>query len=58
MLRDITFGQYYQANSPIHRLDPRTKLLLSVVYIFFLFCAEGILGYLLIAGFTISLYLI
>lgn len=58
MLRDITFGQYYQANSPVHRLDPRTKLLLSVVYIVFLFCAEGILGYLLIAGFTISLYLI
>lgn len=58
MLRDITFGQYYYATSPVHRLDPRTKLLLAIVYIIFLFCAKGLIGYLLIAAFTVFLYLI
>ncbi|MDR1805825.1 MAG: energy-coupling factor transporter transmembrane protein EcfT [Clostridium sp.] len=33
MLSDITLGQYYRASSPVHRLDPRTKILLSVALI-------------------------
>lgn len=32
-MRDITFGQYYPRDSVVHRLDPRTKLLISLVYI-------------------------
>lgn len=47
MIRDITIGQYYMADSTIHRLDPRTKLLGTVLYIIALFLAEGILGYML-----------
>ena len=39
MIKDITFGQYYQTNSPIHRLDPRIKLVLLVLLIVFLFLA-------------------
>ena len=35
MLKDITFGQYFESESHIHKLDPRTKiLLLIVVYVF------------------------
>ena len=31
MLKDITLGQYFPGNSFIHRLDPRTKLIVLVV---------------------------
>lgn len=37
MIRDITIGQYYQANSVIHRLDPRVKLMGTLVFIISLF---------------------
>ena len=33
MIRDITIGQYYPANSVIHRLDPRVKLLGTIVFV-------------------------
>ena len=39
MLKDITLGQYFPGNSPIHRLDPRTKLIALLVYIVALFTA-------------------
>ena len=45
MLKDITLGQYFPGNSFIHRLDPRTKLLMVVLYIVALFCASGWLSY-------------
>ena len=41
MLKDITLGQYFPGNSVIHRLDPRTKLVMLVVYIVALFLAGG-----------------
>ncbi len=47
MLRDITLGQYYPADSPVHRLDPRTKLFGTMVFIISLFVADSIWGYLL-----------
>lgn len=45
MIRDITIGQYYQAESVIHRLDPRVKLLTTLVYLISLFMAGGPIGY-------------
>ena len=39
MLKDITLGQYFPGNSVIHRLDPRTKLIVLVVYMVTLFVA-------------------
>ena len=45
MLKDITLGQYFPGNSPIHRLDPRTKLILLVVYIVALFLAKSWISY-------------
>ena len=45
MLKDITLGQYFPGNSPIHRLDPRTKLIMLVVYIVALFSADGWIAY-------------
>ncbi len=45
MLKDITLGQYFPGNSPVHTLDPRTKLILLVAYIVALFTASGWVGY-------------
>lgn len=45
MLKDITLGQFFPGNSPIHRLDPRTKLILLVMYIVALFCAASWVSY-------------
>ena len=45
MLKDITLGQYFPGNSPVHRLDPRTKLIMLVVYIVALFCAVSWISY-------------
>lgn len=45
MIKDITMGQYYPTDSLIHRLDPRTKLIFTLVYIIFLFVANNVWGY-------------
>ncbi|MDO5400412.1 MAG: energy-coupling factor transporter transmembrane component T [Eubacteriales bacterium] len=54
MLKDITLGQYFPGNSPIHRLDPRTKLIVLVVYVVALFLAESIVSYLLMLAFLLT----
>ena len=45
MLKDITLGQYFPGNSVIHRLDPRTKLVILLVYIVALFLAVNYVSY-------------
>lgn len=45
MLKDITLGQYFPGNSFIHRLDPRTKLMCTIVYIAALFVAKSYVTY-------------
>ena len=45
MIRDITLGQYYPGDSVIHRLDPRTKLFGTIVYIVSLFLCNNWTGY-------------
>ncbi len=48
MIRDITIGQYYPADSIIHKLDPRVKLLGVVLYVISLFTFRSIWGFLII----------
>lgn len=45
MLKDITLGQYFPGKSPIHLLDPRTKLLFLIIYFVALFTADGWVSY-------------
>ena len=45
MLKDITLGQYFPGKSPIHRLDPRAKVLMTFVYIVAIFLARGFVTY-------------
>ena len=51
MLKDITLGQYFPGNSVVHRLDPRTKLMMLVVYIIALFCAVSWVSYAVVLAF-------
>ena len=54
MIRDITIGQYYPADSVLHRLDPRVKFIGTILYIVSLFICKN-WGYLLCAAFLIFL---
>ncbi len=45
MIRDITLGQYYQTDSAIHRLDPRTKIVGTLAFIVSLFLIKNYAGY-------------
>lgn len=51
MIRDITLGQYYPANSILHKLDPRTKLVGTLVFIISLFLFRSFPCYVLAALF-------
>ena len=58
MLRDITIGQHFPGDSPVHRLDPRIKLVLTLVYIIVLFAVPNISGMLLAFAAVLALYLL
>ena len=51
MMKNITMGQYYPVDSWVHRLDPRTKILLTVAMIVAVFVVKTMVGYGLILGF-------
>lgn len=55
MLRDITLGQYYPADSVIHKLDPRVKLFGTLIYIISLFVFKGLPAFILAAIFLVVL---
>ncbi len=45
MLKDITLGQYFPGNSALHRMDPRMKIILMLLYIIMIFLAHTIYSY-------------
>lgn len=53
MLNNITMGQYYPVDSVVHRLDPRMKLILTIIFIASVFIAHSFVGYLLLLGFLL-----
>lgn len=58
MIRDITLGQYYPGNSGVHKLDARTKIIITFAYIVSLFIVKDFWGFLLAAlaiGITIGI---
>lgn len=55
MLRDITLGQYYQTDSVIHRLDPRVKLVATILFIISLFIVDNFIGYIIAAIFLVCM---
>ena len=54
MLKDITLGQFFPGKSAIHRLDPRSKLLLLLLYIVLLFVADNWISYGVMAIFLLA----
>ena len=58
MLTDITLGQYFPGNSFIHKLDPRTKLLATLIYIIAIFFAATPLAYGILTAFAAVVILI
>ncbi len=53
MLKDITLGQYFPGDTVVHRLDPRTKLILTILYIVLLFIAKSYVSYALVFLFLV-----
>ena len=45
MLKDITLGQYMPGNTVVHRLDPRTKIILTIVYVTMIFMVKSPVWY-------------
>ena len=55
MLKDITLGQYYPVKSPVHSLDARVKILLSIAFMVAVFCVKGAVSYVVLAVFTAAI---
>ena len=58
MLSDITFGQYFPGDSVLHRLDPRTKLVLLLLLLVAVFAFDSPPAYAVLSGFTLILMLL
>jgi len=58
MLREITIGQYYPSNSIIHRLDPRVKIIATLLYIVSLFLFDSFVGYIIVTAFMAACIII
>ncbi|MBQ8200762.1 MAG: energy-coupling factor transporter transmembrane protein EcfT [Clostridia bacterium] len=52
MMKNITMGQYYPVDSWVHRLDPRTKIVLTIAMIVAVFMVHSLAGYALVLGFV------
>ena len=58
MFDTITLGQYYQTDSPLHRLDPRVKLVGTFVYLISLFVVDSFVGYIAAALFLAAMIML
>ena len=54
MMKDITIGQYLPGESFTHKLDPRTKILIAILYIISLFVINKFVGYIMIVAFLLA----
>jgi energy-coupling factor transport system permease protein len=55
MISDITLGQYFPGKSPVHALDPRTKLILTVLYITGVFVSNNPISFVILTAVTLAL---
>ena len=58
MLTDITIGQYIPADSPVHKLDPRIKIISVFMYIIAVFLAKNVISYSFLFVATMAVVLI
>ena len=53
MLKDITLGQYYPVKSPVHNLDPRIKIILTIAFIVAVFLGSSLWAFFPVAAYII-----
>ncbi len=53
MLSDMTLGQYYPADSCIHKMDARIKILIALAFMIVIFCINTVYGYAALLVFTV-----
>ena len=58
MISDITLGQFFPGFSPLHKLDPRTKILLAILFIVGVFLANSTLSFVLLILITVFMMLV
>lgn len=58
MIKDITIGQFFPGKSPIHKLDARTKIILTFIFIVFIFICKNFWSLGLLSGFAIIVFLL
>ena len=58
MFKDIAFGQYYPSGSVVHRMDPRVKLLLTILFVVAIFFVNTYFGFMLTAAVLLLIILI
>ena len=57
-MKSVSFGQYYPADSVIHRIDPRAKVIMAILYIVCTFLCKNLSGFLVLTVISLSLVLI
>ncbi|HHX53574.1 MAG TPA: energy-coupling factor transporter transmembrane protein EcfT [Clostridiales bacterium] len=55
MLKEITLGQFFPGDSPLHKTDPRAKIILTLLYIIGIFTAKNVFAFLFVVLFTLFL---
>lgn len=55
MLKDITIGQYIPGESFVHKLDPRTKIIIAMMFIVTLFIMNKFVGYIFVVAFLAAI---
>ena len=58
MIKDISLGQFFPGNSVVHRLDPRIKLVLTILFVVTLFLCQGFIPYTIMTAFLFTLILL
>lgn len=58
MFKDVIIGQYVEGNSFIHRMDPKMKIIIAVLYMVLLFLIQSIPAYIVVSIFTLFIVLI
>lgn len=54
MIKEVTIGQFFPGNSPIHKLDPRVKIIITLLYIIALFICKSFLPLIVLTLLAIS----
>lgn len=58
MLKDITIGQYFPGESPVHKMDPRAKILLTLFYIVMLYTASNMVSLMVAVAYALMAFVI